>query len=137
MVEFRANQLECFAETFELPIALNRTVQILTKEDGRFIVDINRGTMTADQVVLATGPFQKPYVPEVASRLEPDIFQTHSTGYRKPSDALRERSSSSVAETRGSKSPKSSRGRTVLSSRSARARLRCRSASSAAISSGG
>src|SRR5205823_1712616 len=40
----------------------------------------------ADQVVVATGPFQAPYVPQLAERLAPEICQTHSTGYRKPSD---------------------------------------------------
>ena len=31
-------------------------------------------------------PFQTPNVPQLAERLAPEIFQTHSTGYRKPSD---------------------------------------------------
>jgi putative flavoprotein involved in K+ transport len=42
--------------------------------------------ITADQVVVATGPFQTPYVPEAAERLAPEVLQTHATGYRKPSD---------------------------------------------------
>ena len=78
--------LERYAEAFELPIALNRPVRRLTAEDGRFVLDVGGRTITADQVVVATGPFQKPYVPEVASRLGPDVVQMHSTGYRKPSD---------------------------------------------------
>ena len=32
------------------------------------------------------GPFQKPFVPELANRLGPDLVQMHATGYRKPSD---------------------------------------------------
>jgi putative flavoprotein involved in K+ transport len=78
--------LERYAEAFELPIALNRPVRRLTAEDGRFVLDVGGRTITADQVVVATGPFQKPYVPEVASRLGPGVVQMHSTGYRKPSD---------------------------------------------------
>jgi len=31
-------------------------------------------------------PFQTPNVPQLAERLAPEIFQTHSTAYRKPSD---------------------------------------------------
>ncbi|HET8653614.1 MAG TPA: FAD-dependent oxidoreductase [Gaiellaceae bacterium] len=31
-------------------------------------------------------PVSDPHVPDVAGRLGPDVFQTHSTGYRKPSD---------------------------------------------------
>jgi putative flavoprotein involved in K+ transport len=78
--------LERYAEAFELPIALNRPVRRLIAEAGRFVLDVGGRTITADQVVGATGPFQKPYVPEVASRLGPDVVQMHSTGYRKPSD---------------------------------------------------
>ena len=42
-------------------------------------------TITADQVVVATGPFQTPYVPKLAAELDPDVWQAHSTGYRRPS----------------------------------------------------
>jgi putative flavoprotein involved in K+ transport len=77
--------LERYAETVELPIELNRPVRRLTEEDGRFVLEVDDSMITAHQVVVATGPFQKPNVPEVASRLGPDVFQTHSTGYRRPS----------------------------------------------------
>jgi putative flavoprotein involved in K+ transport len=36
--------------------------------------------------VVATGPFQAPRVPELARELAPGVFQTHSTGYRRPGD---------------------------------------------------
>jgi putative flavoprotein involved in K+ transport len=78
--------LEQYAETFELPIELNSPVRKLTAEEGRFVLDVDGRKITADQVVVATGPFQTPHVPEVAGRLDPEVFQTHSTGYRKPSD---------------------------------------------------
>jgi putative flavoprotein involved in K+ transport len=78
--------LQRYAETFELPIDLNSPVRRLTEKDGRFVLEVDGKTITADQVVVATGPFQKPNVPEVASRLGPDVFHTHSTGYRSPSD---------------------------------------------------
>ena len=50
------------------------------------MLEVDRRRITAEQIVVATGPFQKPFIPELASRLEPDVFQPHSTGYRKPSD---------------------------------------------------
>jgi putative flavoprotein involved in K+ transport len=59
--------LERYAETFELPIELSRPVRRLTGKDGRFVLEVDGRTITADQVVVATGPFQKPNVPEVAS----------------------------------------------------------------------
>jgi putative flavoprotein involved in K+ transport len=78
--------LEQYAERFELPIELSSPARRLAAEDGRFVLEVDGKTIEADQVVVATGPFQTPYVPEVARRLAPEVFHTHSTGYRKPSD---------------------------------------------------
>jgi putative flavoprotein involved in K+ transport len=78
--------LEEYAERFELPVQEHAPVRRLTNEGGRFVLEIDGKTITADQVVVATGPFQTPYVPEVADRLSPGVFQTHATGYRHPAD---------------------------------------------------
>jgi putative flavoprotein involved in K+ transport len=78
--------LERYAATFELPIELDAAVQSLTAKEGRFVVGLEDGSIEADQVVVATGPYQTPRVPEIAGRLAPEVFQTHSTGYRNPDD---------------------------------------------------
>jgi putative flavoprotein involved in K+ transport len=77
--------LEEYAKKFDLPIKEQTPVQNLAEENGRFVLDVD-GTITADQVVVATGPFQTPYVPDVAERLASEVFQAHATGYRKPAD---------------------------------------------------
>jgi putative flavoprotein involved in K+ transport len=78
--------LERYAQTFELPVELNSNVRRLTAEGEAFRLEVNGRSVTADQVVIATGPFQTPYVPNLAGRLAPEVFQTHSTGYCKPTD---------------------------------------------------
>jgi putative flavoprotein involved in K+ transport len=78
--------LQRYTETFELPVELDSPVRRLTTVDGGFRLEVDGKVIAADQVVVATGPFQKPFVPEFASRLGPDVFQTHSTGYQKPRD---------------------------------------------------
>lgn len=78
--------LEQYAKTFDLPIKLNSRVRRLGSEDGRFLLEVDGGTITADQVVVATGPFQMPFIPEFAGRLAPDLFQVHSIEYLKPGD---------------------------------------------------
>jgi putative flavoprotein involved in K+ transport len=78
--------LEQYAQTFDLPIGLNSRVRRLSSDDGGFLLELDGGTITAEQVVVATGPFQMPFVPEFAGRLAPDVFQAHSTEYRRPSD---------------------------------------------------
>jgi putative flavoprotein involved in K+ transport len=42
------------------------------------------GEFTADQVVVATGPYQVPRIPRLAERIPEDIVQLHSAQYRNP-----------------------------------------------------
>ncbi len=78
--------LEQYTATFELPIEFNSSVRSLSRRDGRFQLDLADRTLEADQVVVATGPFQKPVVPAFAGELHAEVFQIHSASYRKPSD---------------------------------------------------
>ena len=79
--------LERYAATFELPIELNSEVKRLDLGDDRpFRLEVEGRTITADQVVVATGPFQTPYVPKLAERLADDVVQTHAVGYRRPDE---------------------------------------------------
>ena len=57
----------------------------LTRGEGDkgFVVETSTGTILADKVVVATGPFQRPIIPP----LVPDtagLVQIHSSGYRNP-----------------------------------------------------
>jgi putative flavoprotein involved in K+ transport len=78
--------LEKYAEALELPLQLGSAVRSLREEDGGYALELDDGTIEADQVVVATGAFQAPFTPPLADRLAPDLFQTHSTGYRRPGD---------------------------------------------------
>jgi putative flavoprotein involved in K+ transport len=79
--------LEQYAETFELPIEFNSNVRRLSHDEGDgFVLEVDGRTVTADQVVVATGPFQTPFVPKLAEELDREVWQVHSTGYRRPSD---------------------------------------------------
>jgi putative flavoprotein involved in K+ transport len=76
--------LERYAETFGLPIALESNVKRVTTADDGFRLEVEGTDVRTDQVVVATGPFQTPYVPELAGDLGADVFQAHSTAYRAP-----------------------------------------------------
>jgi putative flavoprotein involved in K+ transport len=77
--------LERYASTFDLPLELNSKVTSLELgDDGRFRLEVDGRTMTVDQVVVATGPFQAPSVPPLAEKLGDDVFRTHAVGYRRP-----------------------------------------------------
>ena len=60
--------------------------QAFSRKDGRLVLEVDGRTITADQVVVATGPFQTPFIPKLAEDLDPDVWQAHSTGYQRPSD---------------------------------------------------
>jgi putative flavoprotein involved in K+ transport len=78
--------LEQYAAAFDLPIQLGSKVRSLDAHGGRFLVALEDGQIDADQVVIATGPFQLPRVPAFAGDLAPTVFQTHSTSYLRPRD---------------------------------------------------
>ena len=50
--------LEQYAVAFELPIEFNSAVRSLRHEDGSFRIEADGREIDADQVVVATGPFQ-------------------------------------------------------------------------------
>ena len=79
-----ADYLQAYATAFDLPVRLNARVTSLSRTDDGFEVRTADDTFRARQVVVATGPFQVPFVPPAAQGLEPSVTQVHSAGYRNP-----------------------------------------------------
>ena len=61
-------------------------VRSVRPADGGYLVEADGRAYEADQVVIATGPFQVPRVPAIAGGLDADVVQFHSSGYRTPGD---------------------------------------------------
>jgi putative flavoprotein involved in K+ transport len=78
--------LEAYAGTHKLPVVTNSAVRSLTQLDDLFELECSGRTVRAEQVVVATGPFQLPVTPVIADQLAPGVFQMHSTDYRRPQD---------------------------------------------------
>jgi putative flavoprotein involved in K+ transport len=79
-----ADYLHAYATAFNLPVQLNARVTRLSKTDEGFEVQTADDTCQARQVVVATGPFQVPFVPPPAAKLDPAVTQVHSADYRNP-----------------------------------------------------
>jgi FtsP/CotA-like multicopper oxidase with cupredoxin domain/cation diffusion facilitator CzcD-associated flavoprotein CzcO len=81
-----AAYLTDYARHFELPVELDSRVRSIHRTNGTYVVELDDRAYEADQVVVATGPFQVPFIPRVAERLDPAVVQLHSTAYRAPKD---------------------------------------------------
>ena len=75
-----------YARQFTLPIVLGSRVRSIRQAESRYLVEVDGRSYSADQVVVATGPFQVPFVPPIADQLGQDVVQFHSARYRAPGD---------------------------------------------------
>lgn len=77
--------IEDYALSFDVPLYEDVVVaRMCGLRDGRFELHTSAGTFTADQVVVATGPYQVPLRPRMAERLPTGVTQLHSSQYRNP-----------------------------------------------------
>jgi putative flavoprotein involved in K+ transport len=77
-----ADYLETYAARFELPVHSGTPVEAIGKDEAGYVLTAGDQTYEADNVVVATGVMQKPYVPSFAQELDPRITQLHSSDYR-------------------------------------------------------
>ena len=71
-----------FAKAEDLPIRTGVEVTKLERDGAGFRATTSQGVIEAENVVVATGPFQKPVIPTVVT--DPSITQMHSNAYRNP-----------------------------------------------------
>jgi putative flavoprotein involved in K+ transport len=77
--------LEAYAAGLDLPVRSGVRVDRVEPSGDGFVVTTSDGrAIHAQQVIIATGPFRAPHVPEIASELDPAITQLHSHEYRNP-----------------------------------------------------
>lgn len=76
--------LDDYARHIQAPIRTGVEVKSLRKIGGSFHLETSQGTIVAQSVVVATGAFQQPRLPEFAHRLASHIEQFDSTTYRNP-----------------------------------------------------
>jgi putative flavoprotein involved in K+ transport len=72
-----------YAEVVGAPVALGTEMQRLTPVDGAgFLATTSRGELLARQVVVATGSYHAPRIPQAAGRISDRVTQLHSHDYR-------------------------------------------------------
>ena len=81
-----ADYLTEYPRRFELPLELGCRVRSVSRSNGAYLVELGERAIDAQNVVIATGPFQAPFVPPIAEGLDPAVVQMHSTAYRSPDE---------------------------------------------------
>jgi putative flavoprotein involved in K+ transport len=78
--------IESFAAFGLSPVRCGVNVTALRPKPGsaRFQVETDHGMIEAANVVIATGPYQKPAIPQRIAGAMPRLFQVHSSHYRNP-----------------------------------------------------
>jgi putative flavoprotein involved in K+ transport len=80
-----ADYLEAYAARFDLPVRTGVQVDRVARVRDRYVVSAGDLRIEAERVVVATGAYQRPKVPDFASELDPSLVQLHSSAYRDPS----------------------------------------------------
>jgi len=82
IVEF----LTAYADFVHAPVRCGVTVTRLRRSDDAsgFVAETSDGPIGATNVVVATGPYQRPVIPQLLDG-EPGLFQVHASNYRSPS----------------------------------------------------
>jgi putative flavoprotein involved in K+ transport len=79
-----AGYLESYAARFQFPILFNTRVDELARDGDNYLIAAGTLRLKANHVIVATGAYPTPRVPEIASQLDPAINQLHSVNYRNP-----------------------------------------------------
>jgi putative flavoprotein involved in K+ transport len=77
-----ADYLETYASRFDLPVMSDTKVETLARDGAGYVLTAGGRTFEADNVVVATGVMQRPFIPSFADELDPRIRQLHSYDYR-------------------------------------------------------
>lgn len=79
-----ADYLESYVERMHLPVRCGVRVTSVMTDGQRFQITTSQGSMTANNVVVATGAHRRAIVPPLAAQVDPEIRQLHSVDYRNP-----------------------------------------------------
>jgi putative flavoprotein involved in K+ transport len=79
-----AEYLEEYTRQFRLPVQHGVKVEAISHSDQGYRLSTNNGGFNARNVIVATGPYQKPHSPSFAHKLDPAIVQFHSSSYCNP-----------------------------------------------------
>jgi putative flavoprotein involved in K+ transport len=80
--------LEGYASSIKAPVRTGVEARSLRRapQPGRYLVSTDECVYEARNVVVATGPYQRPRIPAVAAGVGADVVQVHAGEYRNPGE---------------------------------------------------
>jgi len=76
--------LEGYASSFEAPLRETVDVVHIARHDDEFVLDTSAGAFQSRNVVIAAGAYQRPTPTSASESVPGDVFQLHTTEYRRP-----------------------------------------------------
>ena len=76
--------LEAYVDRFDPPLRTGVDVTAVRRAGSGFVVETDDSTYEAANVVVATGPYQRPHVPSFGTEIPPSVRQIHTSQYRNP-----------------------------------------------------
>jgi putative flavoprotein involved in K+ transport len=77
--------LEDYARSYRAPVREGVEVQAVRPDGSGFTVETNAGTLTAENVVVAAGAYQRPTPTPLMAAVPSGVMQIHTSQYRRPS----------------------------------------------------
>jgi len=74
-----------YVQDFDLPVRCSVEVDSVEKTREGYLVRTSEGIYEAENVVIATGLYQAPKIPQLSEHLPEEILQLHSMDYKNPS----------------------------------------------------
>lgn len=78
------NYFESYFNQFDLPVRYGIRVNTVELLNSHFFIQTDQGEFLAENVVIATGLYQKPKIPHFHRKISQNIHQIHSSEYRNP-----------------------------------------------------
>jgi len=76
--------LENYARSFGAPVRTRVGVTRVRRSSGSFVVETSDGPVSAHNVVVASGAYQRPTRNPLAEQMPADVLQLHTSQYRRP-----------------------------------------------------
>jgi putative flavoprotein involved in K+ transport len=76
--------LRTYGQSFDAPVLENTSVESVASRGASWRVGMSRGNWKADNVIVATGHCDKPFVPEISNQAPSHLHQIDSVEYRNP-----------------------------------------------------